>query len=508
VFTPDGGQESVFNCKQKGWIFEAADNTNRVQPDPRVTYSGPLIPGIGTTTISVGVPHAGTSLAGYAECSWRFQNPTKGIDEETAIDHEGDVNCLAPPTFSIPNFTMQSTDSDGVVHDCDGSISFSAYTLQKLAFIKRHVDTTEFQTAYPSCGICEGDLCTVLCVKTNSTYGLGDVVEEEYSLISSSESNAWHGPDGKWIELVEENGVCYMKLQSVDSPTLDGDLIKITDCALGMNLTAQDETGDWIQISCNPCSCWTRICGTCRCTCRELCVLSYSGGSTITESTLAWDLDNWRWGSYELSVDLGADADDNCEVTSYGFENAASIPNACGNDISFLIEDDITTQISNGYATWLAGYCKKCSPLCDAGDCLSECDNVAQVIQAEVVGYEWQVQGENQVKVPCFDTFTITMVLRYIGTEAAGEWRWIGSAVSGDCEGEKWYMRIDIGCDGEGSFLITNGQSTVNPSADYYLESIQVSVACGVPWDTSFTISNSSVTCCGDNGFFEVTITE
>lgn len=498
TFTPNSPTAA---CRVRSFFLEAETPGNNLR-----TYWGFNLPTGGKLSLSVGEVEYGSDLNGYADCSWRLETEYDGVLDEVALDHSGDINCMVSPGFSIDELNWPYTDSYGS-HDCIGSLTFSSFLMDKVPFVKRF--TSDFAPeASVSCGACS-EVCTVLSVGRGNTYNDTREECEEFNYIDY-DGGYWAGPSGQRITLVEVEGVCYLELTDVTPLTFKGDLIRIDpyECAVGMNLTAEDYDGNYIQIGCNPCSCWKHVCGSCRCVCPALCVVGMESGYPIEPMVLAWDPDLFQWGDEYFSIALTEGYDGGCQVEVTGFDDPIPLPEACSPDVAFVVATTLSQQIYDGGATYYSVSCSTCEGLCGAGSCLDICDDVPQVLFATVSPQNWMPAIGCDDKDLCFVPFSIPLALIY-APDAAGKYRWQGQQVfscKGDCfdteeEELNYIAQIDIGCDGLVTFTVLDGdENTIDCTEDF-----EFALPCGpdAVWDLDMTsqIGCGEIACCAAAGF-------
>jgi len=333
----------------------------------------------------------------------------------------------------------------------------------------------------------------------------------------------WQTVDGTYEEilLIEIDGECFLQLKNWGEETFEDDLIALPPgaCALGLTLTARDEIGNWIKVSCKPCSCWKHVCGTCRCVPETLCVIGFDDGVLQGPYELTWDKDYFQWagGSSDPVIQLSSDEDGNCQATITGYETPIRIDNACGTDITMTFANSVEENLTafSFYAAWP----KACEGSCNTGTCLTDCEDVPQVLYAQITPLDWtpMLGCEGPGNTKCFTPFTVPLAQMFIPTvlNPAGEWRWVGG-LNFDCTGcdtggnpgfkteRSNFVAIDIGCDGTGTADFTGpaesgGTFTETLPIDFYLpcgESTDWNLG---PWDTGPT--GGDLICCNEAGF-------
>ena len=488
--TPSGG------CKQRTWRAEA------VQVNGRAFYDFP-VPDNGLISLSVG-----TDPVGYGGvCNWKLEATALDIEETVPIDHSGEVHCQAPPTFVIENINVKYYPVDASPVDCFGTLTFTENTEAKIPFRyqwegqETHVDGLD-------CGDCVR-MCAVLCVKR------GRVGEADYTRVNfvwDNTSELWQADDnsGHYITLTEVYGQCYFRLDSITPVTFLNDLIEITECAEGMDLTAVDEDENYIRISCNPCSCWKYKCGGLRCVCKQLCAIGVQDGVLSGPFSLSWDYDAQRWGNDYFSVTPFRDSYGNCRVSVTGFSDSVPLVGD-GGKIGFGIAESVEDQLESGLTNSFSFRCQNCDGDCSSGTCLSICDDVPNILYAEVSPAPWTEMLGCQPPEGCFATITFPLAQSFVSTvlNPAGEYRWQGCGIIA-CKNclsatvTNHLVCIDLGCDGLGTFtLIPPGGSGGTPMP------ISVAIPCntGVPLDVEIEVDTGGPLCCDEGGFI-VRITE
>lgn len=510
VFTPTS---PTTTCKVRSWKLlpqRASDSTSRT------TYT--ISVGGSDLTLSVGAVTIDSALWDYAACSWRMQYAPLSVDEEHEIVFtEDDINCLQAPAFSLP-ITLEVI-VDGYPEDCPGTITFSAHTLDKIPYRNKWFGSSIEAALAATCGSCE-NVCTVLSVKR------GDAASYNY-IPDSCDEFTWDPTEGAWIfgderiDIVEVDYQCYLQLTSFDTATLEGDLIAIAPgaCSLGMVLTVKDLIGNWAKISCSPCSCWKHVCGTCRCICDTLCVIGMEGDYIQGPYELPWDGDLFQWGGdgHDLTISLSEAEDKSCQVLLDGFDEPVAIDNTCGANLSFLFNRSVEDTLAYGIKFY-AGFCKACEGSCNAGTCLSECEEVPRLLFAKVSALDWtpMLGCEGFPASQCFEDFSIPIFQFFVPTtlNPAGEYRWQGSQTfqcrGCDTGGNPSFAEyrtniatVDIGCDGLGSLTITGPDSGGTP------RTVTVDIVFDLPcnggsWELgpwSAVNATGSMLCCNEAGF-------
>jgi hypothetical protein len=516
VFTPD---EVAGVCKVRSRKMFATATEGE---SGFVSYSFPI--SINPVTLYVGRPQTGSPLFGSADCSWRLTYEPLEIDEEFAITHiDGHVNCLKLPDFS---FAIDYPFGD---ETCPGTITFEQFSYQKIPYKARWpVGQEETITLDTQCGSCT-EACYILAVKRGnaSNYDYIDAVEECEEFVWNDEEQGWK-TESEFIEHIEVEGVCYIKLTTWATETLQGDLIAIDECAVGMVLTFKDELGNWVQISCNLCHCWEHICGECRCICETVCLLGIDDGAVLGPYEAQWNSRLFRWetgitGVPLIGVGKNLPSDD-CQVTVEGFESV-DLDNNCGDAVSFTVINSEEDQEENGLRLWI-GFCKACEGSCDGGTCLSDCEDVPQILYATVSPLPWtpMLGCEGYPASDCFEEFVIPLVQMFIPTllNPAGEWRWIGAmnfqcrgcdtgGNPGDAEYRTTLAMIDIGCDGLGSLSVT-GINRGGTSRTVVVD-LEFDLPCNgygswTDLEVGEEVSGSDMLCCNNGAGWKVTLTD
>lgn len=484
IFTPYYPSE---HCTGRTWRLEPVTN------GPRSVYS--------FTTVEMGIVSLSVGTTGLA-CTWELAAPTIYLAESVTIDHSGAVHCQAPPDFVLENVNMPFYPVDGYPEDCYGSITFIDSTEAKVPFHYLWRGISELSSV--ACGYCS-QVCTVLCVKRGNLY------ESEYTrtnFILDEYSGQWNASDhsGEYITLHEEYGQCYYRLNNITPLTLEGDLVEITTCNIGQDMTVVDEVGDYIRISCNPCSCWDFLCGTLRCVCRELCVMGMVD-SVLLQLSLAWDFENQRWGDDTFSVTPERDTYGNCMVRVTGYADAVAIVNNGGDEISFNVSEPLEDQLESGLINYITGFCKNCAADCNSGTCLDICDESPAIIYAEISPSPWKVfLGCSPDPGGCFTTITFPLGKRFVPTilNPAGEWRWYGCGII-SCKNclsptlTNNMVCIDLGCDGLGTVTLMDA----NGNGGQWPISITIPCHSSEPLDETITVIDfvgAGGTCCDEGG--------
>lgn len=257
---------------------------------------------------------------------------------------ESNPSCCAPS--EPPSF-------NGVI---DGDIQTTECTSTALGTIFPH-----------SCGAC-ATVCGQICVQYQLN---GELIRKTFE---------WDESTSRWVYTLnlisdyiilaeDEYGNCEIlfDIQELADAGYLFELQPITLCGLTLDSTFTDVYDSIaIRISCNPCTCWEHLCGTCRCACSELCVVLYDQGiATLYE--LPWSFNSVTgeagWTDGYFTVTLSRDSDTRgCLITVPGFDPVAI--DSCGTAIGFALTD---------YEGDFRGFvrCKNC--LCELGPALC-CD--------------------------------------------------------------------------------------------------------------------------------------
>lgn len=515
VFRPDGAyaaQDAA--CRVRSYKMLATANAD---PPTRSTYSCTV--GGNQIVLSVGEPEHGSPLNGYADCTWRLECYDLGIDEEWKITHsKGGVNCLQLPDLLIENVNIPYT-VDGVEYSCVGNIEFAAWEMDKVPYSKRHFDETTIVDLYSSCGSCS-QTCSILAVYRGSEADYG------YSDDDSCVEFTWSDADQKWsnnstgesILITEVDGSCYLELSNWAEVTFEGDLIAIGDgeCTTDLVKTIRDELGNWVKIACKPCSCWEHICGDCRCVPDTLCAIGVVGNELVGPYELAWDSEYLQWSGYDVTVTIGQNYEGTgCALTFGDFE---PVDVECGHDMSATFAYSPSLQAA-GYTDFFAVWAKACEGSCTGGTCLSECEDVPQILYAHVYPRDWTpgFGCDGYPASDCFEPVVVPLAQIFVSTvlNPAGEWRWVGSYTF-SCRGcdtggnpsfttySDTTVRIDIGCDGLGSATFTGPAESGSGTATEIVD-IDFVLPCDGSgyWQLGpFTKdSDGSLICCNEAGF-------
>lgn len=490
TFIPD---TPTATCTTKTWKLDQATITGKGS-----SYSTTL-GDMGEVEVFVGFPELNDPLFDVASCVWRLTIADPATDESVAVDHSGDIHCQAPPDWAITGVTITQHGEA-----CVGTITFAPYKLEKLPFINKWWELGDEFIDGLACGTCS-QFCRALCVKrlTNGEYTRVDFIWNDAYQFWGADDNSGHA-----ISLVSDGYDCYLELESIGGGEFEGNLLLIDPmkCSLGMDLTAtSDYSSDTISISCNRCSCWKYICGTCRCVCESICIVGVIDNVFQEPIELPWDAQNFRWGDDNFSVQLSSDESDNCQVTVTGFSEPVAIRNDCGSRIVFVVSDTTDEMNDSGLVNYLYGWCKQCEGSCTQGSCLDICEEVPQVLYCYLNAAPWtEMLGCNQY-VLCFEPIVIPLALVFVGTEAAGEWRWIGCGIIScyDCNPptakKNYLVCVDLGCDGVGAFQVSRADITAQ-----CLVTFGFTLPCGSydTWDITFTAECDGLNgCCFDGGF-------
>lgn len=495
LFTPN---ETTLTCKVKTYYAKASNS------GPRTSYLFPL-PNIGNLTLTVGTPESTL----YGSCTWKIDCSGAGISEEVAIDHSGDVHCQAPPNFILENVNLPYYPVDGGDPiDCFGDIEFIEASLAKMPFEYKFADIEEKHTI--DCAYCV-EACTVLCVKRGTaesdTYTRVEFIFNEYS-------NRWEANDrsGEYLVFTNIDGVCYIYLENMEDADYQNTYIEIPagSCSDKMSLYANDYmTGKWIRISCNPCSCWRYMCESCRCVCKELCVVGKQDNGFVAPFNISWDYDLRIWGDETFSVVPSKDLETGeCKVTITGYDEPVTVYDMCSEIFFAAVSSTEEEQIDTGLVNYLYVSCKKCSGAdCGGGTCLSQCADVPKILYADLSPTAWdEMLGCNPASL-CFSPITIELAQVFIGTllNPAGEYRWLGAGMIAckSCNPPtlpvNTLVTIDIGCDGTGRMTV--GSMVFDFSFTIPCQGSAI-------WDFDFLFDGPGSGPCCDVAGFELNISE
>lgn len=483
VFTPDLIWESA-DCTSRTWYARAVQSTSAPYG---ASYTFP-VPGGDNIVIFVGDDDDGS-------CIWRI---TYGVlSQEVPLLHSGAVHCQAPPAFTVTDLNIPVVNGL-TTEDCIGDVTFSPAATQMIPFLAKYPTTAE--TAAVSCGDCT-EVCNILCVRR------GNIAEETYTRVDFAfdSIDKWVASDNsdEFFTLIEDGGVCYLLLDGITGVFVDSQ-IELTPCAIGLSLYVEDaETGDWIKISCNKCSCWDYICGTCRCVCKDLCIVGSDGVDLISKS-IGWDVDSLSWTDGVDTAGLQKADDGGCEMTYTGFADPVVIDDACGDDLAAVFSRSLEDAEIAGAVKYRYAYCRNCAS-CNAGTCLAECQNPPPVIWCDLEASAWEPMLGCDDGDPCFDPVTFPMPLVFVPTIAApaGEWRWIGSVVieCHDCDTggvddtpRNFVVQADLGCDGILTLRVER-----HDSAPPLSESVSMTIPCDdLAWEETFNIDGAGAPlgCC------------
>lgn len=321
-------------------------------------------------------------------CYWRVQIDDFEIDETFEIDHDT-VTCR-DPVFDI----------DVDTGTCAGTIHIERYDLLKVPF--RSMDQEITEEAF-TCGECDV-VCSLLCVK----YELeGESIREEFEW--NSLTSRWEHGDDYITPTTNGDGDCEVAIH-IEALGDVFDPVVIENCGIGTSETPGlifSTTGGEVTGSCNVCTCWRYICGTCRCACDVLCVVRQSGFGIPVYSELAWDDENSRWGDDTFNIGLGRDGETgDCVLLVDGFDPVPT--DSCGTGVNFSLEDDDGNRV--------IGHCKACTCFVLPAECCgTDLYQLPLFLVAEVEG----VSG-----CACF-TATVYLILDPTGT------MWCGTGVGG-----------------------------------------------------------------------------
>jgi hypothetical protein len=429
------------------------------------------------------------------------------VTEEEPIDHSGAINCQVMPEFSVSDISITVQPPVGDPVECVGTLTFSSFVLRKIPFVHRFPGGVA--NVAVSCGMCD-EVCSTLAVVTGTATASDPCREFTWNV----ETGQWEYADGDYgydlqvIELFEVEGECYVRLTSIVPDTFEGDLIKIDEyaCNLGMNLTAVDEDGRFIRVSCNPCHCWEYKCGNCRCLCERLCVSGVIGGDAIEPGVAIWDNDYEQWRLNDLIIELGKNQEnDKCTISIAGFDPV---------DVDNLCTKDFALTVGNENGDFYALSCETCQGSCGSGTCLEYCDDVPAILFADVTPTDWDEALCPGLAFGCFEPIQIALAQFFVGGGVvAGEYRWQGSGVI-DCRNcnptvtdpTEYIVAIDLGCDGTGFFSVRKrNPAPGDPDATGVQFAIDFILPCGDDsvWDLAFTFDNDSglQNCCDEAGW-------
>lgn len=475
------------------------------------------------------------------ECYWRLSIFDLGIDDYIYIDRTY-VTCQSPV------FTLDITTTY-----CSGTLSIARYDLEKVPFIGTHStldpieesittpcsESQEYEwypapvfdwlavapfapgtccrTSAPAipadvttpgqrvtvtctsstgqCGSCSS-VCNRLCVQY--TFG-GVLVRKEFS---------WDAAGRRWIYSLnhiddvillqeDEYGICHMVFD-IDELTAAGHTFQQyepVECAIGMDFQILSDTHSiLLSVSCNQCTCWDYICGSCRCACNTLCLLIYRNG-VLQLLELPWYFDTTTngagWSDGYNTVELYKDVYTNeCQVILDGFD--AVTLTSCGDEIQFSVSNDLGDVAFGG--------CKKGLCFAPPATC---CDRViadlplmlvATIVSTELCG--------------CAGS-TVNLIWNPFA-----EW-WQGTGSLGGCYYDS-EIKITVSCGGTSLVGIINyitcGTDGVGGSILYDAPPVTNGPVTCDP--ISFTLGSVTIdrSCCDDEpmagGTIEITITE
>lgn len=308
---------------------------------------------------------------------------------------------------------------------CEGVFTISRYEMERVPFRKVTFEPpTSEQDIYPSPCAERLKVCTHVCVR----YYIGDdLVSRDFKW--SDEAGVWQrGSDT--IGLSENSyGLCVISPNIAGLGVIDQeDLIVRTPIGVGLLFETTGST--YLAISCNPCECWKRICGNCRCICKTLCV-AHSDGSvegTVYEE-LAWDDARGGWGDYNYFIGLEDNGYGGCQVRVPDYDDPIQVYE-CGRGLAFFQErSDVGKFVSAG--------CKACTCGRPAGCCGDI--PLPAILYADVTSRPYDEYDTAHVH-PCFNALSVPLF--YIPHGVQEELIWMG------------YFNVDNGC-GVQRFRIT-----------------------------------------------------
>lgn len=379
------------------------------------------------------------------ECFWRVSvyeiNP---VNHAETLINETDypivyshVTCDDPYAVAVgeaqtcqnPRFTI--TGLEELFHSCTGTFTIERYEQQRTPFRKVSFSPpTSEQSVSPS--PCAGRLkvCSHICVRY---YVGGEIVSRDF---------AWVEADGLWrrgddtIGLTEDSyGRCVFVPSITGLGAIDpADLVVTTPIGVGMLFEVTSP--HYLAISCNPCECWRRICGNCRCVCKTLCIGRSDGtiGGTVYEE-LAWDETLGGWGDESYFVSLEDDGNGGCQVRVPGYYDPFPV-DSCGRGISFFSEQDI-----NG--VFVSGACKACTCGRPVGCCGAI--PLPVVLYADVTSRPYTEYDTAHV-YECFSALAVPLIYVPLGVEE--DLRWQGHFTIVDDCGRTIYGTVRASCTG------------------------------------------------------------
>lgn len=353
-------------------------------------YSGSLRNVVGKG-LNVSITITMGKIYGSSTCAWNVRIPELSIDEDFEIDGI--------------YVTCQSPEFDIVIENgyCPGTIHIAAYSLAKVPFFYGPIPITEENF---TCGTCD-KVCSVICVK----YTLNDIKYRRqfvwnYGKWENTQNNDDTTTDT--ITPVDVGSTCELHFDIKDIP----DILPLLIDACGIGTSSQPglifETtsygGVFIEGSCNNCTCWDYICGTCRCACDAICLMLQSGYGLPQPMELPWDPIEHRWGDESYSITLSEDVETGgCLMNVPGWDPFPV--DSCGIDINFSLEDD------DGNRAF--GACKNCHCFNEPAECCgTNLYELPLVLVATV---------ENQALCSCFVPTTVYLLFNPTGTQWSGE---------------------------------------------------------------------------------------
>jgi hypothetical protein len=490
VFTPDTETDE---CIPLGIRMDAEHTA-----EGGTSYGG-YLPGLGSFTVSVELL--------YQQCVWRLRVPDLDIDESYPIDHFGEINCRQPPVFVIEGVEFPTK-----CETCSGTVEILPYEgMTKLPFLSRTDLNPATETVPVECGACS-EVCSVLCLKRLNPDEPDDprdtLLRTEFRWDESYGS--WLSvPSGSRINLVEYGGQCYLQFFTTDPALewLEYEEIPIGpyNCGVGMWLRIENPyTGEWVELSCNPCDLWRYVCGACRCICKDVCMVGMQDGEPILHRSLGWNMDDFQWeGEYGDVIAVRAvdpPRNNNCEARMEGFDPVA-ISNTCGTDLVFTF-----AKQEGEHYNWRTIYCKDCAPCAGGGDCLSSCPVLPKVLYADFTHVEWQVglcgpaEGPAPPGDPCFEPFTIPLFLIRAAEGSAAEWLWYGAKYiqCRDCFGgltgyNGFLVTLAVLCDGTIVGTFGDFSFVIPCGCEYGVWNIQLETIDGFTVDAKFCCTSAKV---------------
>lgn len=324
-------------------------------------------------------------------CVWNVRIPELDVNEDFEID--GVYVTCENPQFDI------------VVENsyCPGTIHIESYSLAKVPFFYGPIPITEENF---TCGACD-KVCSVICVK----YTLDDIKYRRqfvwnYGKWENTQNNDDTVTDT--ITPVDTGSTCELHFDIKDVPDIDP--LVIDACGIGTSsqpgliFETTSVGGVFIEGSCNNCSCWGYICGTCRCACDAICLTLQSGFGMPQMMELPWDPIEHRWGDESYNIHLTEDVETGgCLLNVPGWDPFPT--EGCGIDINFSLEDEDGNRVF--------GSCKNCNCFTEPAECCGiNLYELPLVLVATV---------ENQVLCSCFVPTTVYLLFNPTGSIWTGE---------------------------------------------------------------------------------------